>query len=224
MDTTSVSTTAATLAAANTTTTVPTSNALITSDFEVFLTMLTAQAKYQDPLEPIDSSEYAAQLAQFSMVEQQVETNTLMEQLVSALNTSDAGNLASWIGMDALTTGPANFDGSPITIVPNPPAGAEEMFLVVTDQNGGFIETRQLNVSSDPVQWDGLRADGTQYLPGNYSFEIETRANDEVLSIDNARVFDRVTESRLENGATRVVLASGHSVESSNVLGLRAPQ
>ncbi|MEP0702358.1 MAG: flagellar hook capping FlgD N-terminal domain-containing protein, partial [Lentilitoribacter sp.] len=47
-----------------------TSNALA-SDFETFLKMLTAQARYQDPLEPIDSSEYAAQLAQFSMVEQQ---------------------------------------------------------------------------------------------------------------------------------------------------------
>ena len=221
MDISQVSTAAS---AANNTFGSAATSSVLSSDFEVFLKMLTAQAEYQDPLEPIDSSEYAAQLAQFSMVEQQVETNTLMEQLVSALNTSDAGNLASWIGMDALTTGPANFDGSPITIVPNPPAGAEEMFLVVTDQNGGFIETRQLNVSSDPVQWDGLRADGTQYLPGNYSFEIETRANDEVLSIDNARVFDRVTESRLENGATRVVLASGHSVESSNVLGLRAPQ
>ena len=42
----------------------------VTSDFETFLNMLTAQAKDQDPLEPIDSTEYAAQLAQFSMVEQ----------------------------------------------------------------------------------------------------------------------------------------------------------
>lgn len=200
------------------------SSALITSDFEVFLTMLTAQAKYQDPLEPIDSSEYAAQLAQFSMVEQQVETNTLMEQLVTALSTSDAGNLANWIGMDALTTGPAHFDGTPITIVPDPPAGAEEMYLVVTDESGFLVETKQLNVSSDPIEWTGLRADGTGYLHGNYNFEIETRIDDEVQSISNAQVFGRVTESRLQDGIMRVILASGHSVATGNVLGLRAPQ
>ena len=55
----------------------------LTSDFDTFLKMLTAQAKYQDPLEPLDSTEYAAQLAQFSMVEQQVQTN---EQLLSLIH------------------------------------------------------------------------------------------------------------------------------------------
>lgn len=58
-------------------------SSVLSSDFEVFLQMLTAQAEYQDPLEPIDSSEYAAQLAQFSMVEQQVMTNDLMPRKCS---------------------------------------------------------------------------------------------------------------------------------------------
>ncbi|WP_435988127.1 flagellar hook capping FlgD N-terminal domain-containing protein [Sulfitobacter sp. SH22] len=40
---------------------------VISSDFETFLKMLTTQARYQDPLEPIDSSQYSAQLAQFGL-------------------------------------------------------------------------------------------------------------------------------------------------------------
>ncbi len=43
----------------------PQAKAVLSSDFETFIKMLTTQAKYQDPLEPLDSSEYAAQLAQF---------------------------------------------------------------------------------------------------------------------------------------------------------------
>ena len=200
------------------------SNALLTSDFEVFLQMLTAQARYQDPLDPIDSSEYAAQLAQFSMVEQQVATNSLLENLISALNVSEAGSLASWIGMDALTTGPARYSGQPLTIVPESPSGAEEMFLVVNDAAGTQIERQRVAVSSDPITWTGLQSNGSAYPAGNYTFQIETRANGEVLKTEPARVFGRVTESRFENGEMRVVLASGHSAAADEVLGLRAPQ
>ena len=62
----------ATQPVATTTGTSPSSTSALTSDFETFLKMLTTQARYQDPLEPLDSQEYASQLAQFSMVEQQV--------------------------------------------------------------------------------------------------------------------------------------------------------
>jgi len=61
----------------------------IASDFETFLKMLTAQARYQDPLEPIDSTEYSAQLAQFSMVEQQVQGNDLLTAMQAQLGLLD---------------------------------------------------------------------------------------------------------------------------------------
>ena len=55
------------------------------SDYETFLKMLTAQAKYQDPLEPMDSSEYASQLAQFSMVEKQTENNDILSSMAQQM-------------------------------------------------------------------------------------------------------------------------------------------
>ncbi|WP_367648781.1 flagellar hook capping FlgD N-terminal domain-containing protein [Ruegeria arenilitoris] len=57
----------------------------LASDFVTFLKMLTIQARNQDPLKPLDASEYASQLAQFSMVEQQVQTNDLLSTLGQAL-------------------------------------------------------------------------------------------------------------------------------------------
>ena len=60
---------------AATTTFVPqteTTEAVISSDFETFLRMLTVQLENQDPLDPTDSADYAMQLATFSGVEQQV--------------------------------------------------------------------------------------------------------------------------------------------------------
>ena len=53
-------------------------SAALASDFETFLTMLSVQMQNQDPLNPTDSTEFASQLAQFSTVEQQTLTNTLL--------------------------------------------------------------------------------------------------------------------------------------------------
>ena len=75
--------------------TLPSSEAstVLSSDFETFLKMLTAQAQYQDPLEPIDSSEYAAQLAQFSMVEQQVLANDRLSELTAQMSIANMTQL-----------------------------------------------------------------------------------------------------------------------------------
>ena len=51
------------------------------ADFDAFLTMLTAQVRHQDPLAPLDSTQFVEQLATFSAVEQQVETNKHLEAI-----------------------------------------------------------------------------------------------------------------------------------------------
>lgn len=198
-------------------------SAVISSDFEVFLQMLTAQAQYQDPLEPIDNSEYAAQLAQFSMVEQQVTTNDLMEDMLAALGANDMASAANWIGLEALVQGPAQFSGSPITIAPNPPIDAEQVTLVVTNAQGTEVQRQAMPLGAEPFAWDGRKANGTFFEPGEYRFEIESKSNDEILATDPALVYSRVTEARVDSGATLLVLNSGYMIDATNVLGLREP-
>ena len=199
-----------------------TSNAsVLSSDFEVFLQMLTAQAKYQDPLEPIDSSEYAAQLAQFSMVEQQVTTNSLMEQMLSALGANDMAGAANWIGMEALVQGPARYEGDPITIAPNPPIAADEVTLIVTNAQGNEVERLAMPLGAEPFIWDGRKADGTSLAYGEYSFQIESKAEGAVLLTEPALAYSRITEARVDNGATLLVLDSGYMIRADNVIGLR---
>ena len=77
----------------------PTSQeASISSDFETFLKMLTAQIKNQDPLKPMDPSEFATQLATFSSLEQQVLTNDRLEQISTILGSQGLTQHAHWIG------------------------------------------------------------------------------------------------------------------------------
>tara|TARA_R110002110_G_scaffold168018_20_gene369254 strand:+ start:11961 stop:12662 length:702 start_codon:yes stop_codon:yes gene_type:complete len=198
-------------------------NSVLSSDFETFLKMLTAQAKYQDPLEPIDSSEYAAQLAQFSMVEQQVLSNDLLSALTAQLGSGNMAQMTGWIGMEALSTAPAYFDGSPITINPNPAAVSDEVFLVVYDENGAEVQRNELPVSAEPVDWAGVSDDGTPFPPGLYSFEIESRADGEVILTDPVETYSRITEARVQDGQTVLILEGGAGVLASGVSGLREP-
>ena len=80
-------------------------SAFASSDFETFLKMLTTQIKNQDPLNPMEGTEFAVQLATFSGVEQQVQTNTLLQQMLSN-GTNGLGELSGWIGRDVRTTAP----------------------------------------------------------------------------------------------------------------------
>ncbi|MGJ8626827.1 MAG: flagellar hook capping FlgD N-terminal domain-containing protein [Sulfitobacter sp.] len=196
-------------------------NTVLSSDFETFLKMLTAQAKYQDPLEPIDSSEYAAQLAQFSMVEQQVLSNDLLAALTAQLGSGNMAQMANWIGMEARTTAPVQFDGRPITITPNPAAVSDEVFLVVYDSNGQEVQRSSIPVSAEPVEWAGVADDGTPFENGLYSFEVESRANGELLLSDPAETYARITEARTQAGETVLILEGGSAVLASSVSGLR---
>jgi flagellar basal-body rod modification protein FlgD len=62
------------------------------ADYQSFLRLLVAQMKNQDPTNPMDSTQYVAQLAAFSQVEQSVQINGRLDNLIqaSALTQADA--------------------------------------------------------------------------------------------------------------------------------------
>lgn len=96
------------------TTTIPTgANSATTStsktavDYQSFLKLLIAEMKNQDPTKPMDSTQYVAQLATFSQVEQSVQTNTKLDQIMqsSALSQADALIGRSITSADGNTSG-----------------------------------------------------------------------------------------------------------------------
>ncbi len=199
-------------------------SSVLSSDFETFLQMLTAQAKYQDPLEPIDSSEYAAQLAQFSMVEQQVQSNELLSNLTSQFGTTEMTGIANWIGMEARTTAPVYFDGSPISVAPETPTGSDEIYLAVFDQFGNQLQRQALPNSNAPFQWTGLSDDGTPFETGTYTLKIEAYGQGEQLSSVPAQTYARITEARNDSGETLLILEGGQAVPTSLITALREGQ
>lgn len=195
----------------------------ISSDFETFLRMLTVQMQNQDPLNPVDSSDYAVQLATFSGVEQAVLTNDLLTKLTAQMNTSGMAEMAAWVGKEARAAAPANFDGAPITLSPNPAVIADRAQVVVSDANGFEVQRFDIPVTDDPVQWAGVSPGGTPFPRGLYSFQVISSAGGEQLSRDPVEIYSTVTEVRVEGGQTVLILAGGAAVSSGQVTALRDP-
>ncbi|MGR3805986.1 flagellar hook capping FlgD N-terminal domain-containing protein [Marinibacterium profundimaris] len=208
-------------AATNTTTT--TSEATLSSDFETFLKMLTAQARYQDPLEPLDSTEYASQLAQFSMVEQQVLTNENLGIVQTQIAMTNMELLSGMIGLEARSDAGAYYDGQPISITPNPAAASDTVYLVVYNSQGMEVDRRVLPVSAEPVNWNGVTRDGIPLPEGQYRFHVESWADDEKLLDEAALTYSEIEEAQALDGRTVVILKGGIQVDSSAITGLRQP-
>ena len=196
--------------------------AVISSDFETFLKMLSTQLKNQDPLNPVDSADYATQLATFSSVEQQVLTNSHLEDLIGRIQLSGMSDLAGWVGMQALSTAPAQFDGAPVELSITGPARADRLTLVVRDASGNTVYREDLAEGQTSHAWEGQTASGAIAPAGRYGFELESRAEGELVSIEDVASYSRVLEARRSGTDTLLVLEGGGTIAAGAVTGLRS--
>lgn len=199
------------------------STAALSSDFDTFLKMLTAQIQNQDPLNPMDSSDYAVQLATFSGVEQQVQTNDLLRELTSS-SMSEISNFAGWVGMEALAEGPVSFDGTPVAVQFDLPAGSAKAELVVSDTNGDEIYRKNITGETSPYDWTGVSATGAKLTSDKYYLHIES--TDAAGDTTEAPVtsFARVVELRDGTNGPEIVLAHGGAISVNDVTALREAQ
>jgi flagellar basal-body rod modification protein FlgD len=195
--------------------------AKITSDFDTFLRMLTVQMQNQDPLNPVDSADYAVQLATFSGVEQQVRTNQLLSDMQSGFRLSGLSEMAGWIGREARSTAPVSFDGSPVTLYPNPSPGATGVDLVVRDMNGRLVAREAMPASTTPYSWLGADATGMPLPPGSYQLALESRNGETVQSTTGIDHYARVIEVRGTRDGAKVVLDGGIEVPATQITALR---
>ena len=198
------------------------SAATISSDYQMFLQMLTTQMQNQDPTNPIDSTDYAAQLAAFSQVEQQVQTNELLTSLATQLGLMGMSEYAGWVGMEARAAVPAYYDGTnAVTLAPNPVIGADQTVLVVSDEAGNEVSRQTIPVSTDTVDWDGTDSNGNPLAAGLYSFSLESYNSGSLLSTDTVDTYNRIVEAQGTNDGAVLVLRGGTTVGTGEISALR---
>ena len=195
----------------------------LASDFDTFLQLLTAQIRNQDPLNPADSTEFVAQLATFSNVEQAVQTNDLLKDMSAQLSVQSMGEMASWVGMEARAVMPVPVDGSDKTLLLNTPVIADAADLVVRDTSGQEVQRIAIDPDVGQVTWSGQAPDGSQLPEGLYNLHIESRAGDSELGTATVETFAEITEATLIDGQVVLQLPGDIGLSSDAVLGVRKP-
>ena len=197
--------------------------AALGTDYETFLKMLTVQMQNQDPLNPIESSDYAVQLATFSGVEQQMKTNELLGALGSQFGLIGMAQLAGWVGQEARAAVPVWMDGTPVTLSPEPADLADQAVLVVRDAAGTLVSREDLPVSDAPYQWLGADAAGDPLPEGLYSLSLESYSQGALVSTTPMQSYARILEAQGGAAGTTLLLEGGVRVAAADVTALRMP-
>jgi flagellar basal-body rod modification protein FlgD len=145
-----------------------------------FLQLMMAQLKNQDPMKPMDPSQYVGQLAQFSSVAGLKEVNTAISGLTSSLRGNQVLDGASMIGHAVVAEGthvwlPAPAEDRPgIAGAMEVPKGTQSLQMVVKDSSGATIRTQALPNGSGMrgFQWDGNNEAGVAAPAGRYSIDV----------------------------------------------------
>lgn len=143
------------------------SGALSSSNLSMndFLKLMTTQLQAQDPFNPMDNTQMAAQLAQFSSVAGISEMNQSLQSLTTELSGSRVSDAASWIGKKALVAGSTATplaDGSyqgQITV----PSAVSNLTVSLVDASGAVVHTQSLGAQPSgnvDFSWDGKDANG----------------------------------------------------------------
>ncbi|CAM3212703.1 flagellar hook assembly protein FlgD [Moritella viscosa] len=144
-----------------------------------FLDMMVAQIKNQDPLNPLDGTEYVGQLAQFSMVEGIEGLRASQAGQAEMLYTQQVLQSTALIGTEVLvpSTGIAAKQGEKPSGVIRIDSAAEEVTLSVKDLNGNVVDTQTWKYpESGDIEFAVSELD-----EGSYVFDVEVKVGDQVL-------------------------------------------
>lgn len=147
----------------------------LSNNFDTFLQLLTTQLKNQDPTQPMDANQFTQQLVQYSQVEQQIATNSKLDNMVAAFTgnqtTTSLGYLGKTVTYDASTVSPTA-SGATWTFTPTQ---GGDYTVRIRDSNGVVVQEKKISLTANQAseyQWDGKRSDGQTMGSQPYTMEL----------------------------------------------------
>jgi len=194
--------------------------------FDTFLKLLVTQLKNQDPLNPLEGTEFTGQIAQFSSLEQQINTNTYLKDLVEQRDYAQQTVAAGYIGKEILGAGDEftkGADGEVSFGYSLEKTAANVEISIVNTETGKVVET----INADPtagshmLSWDGKDDDGNAQPAGTYRVLVKAQDKDGNVVASSALTYGTVTSALNDQGSASVLLADGRQIALSDVLAVR---
>jgi flagellar basal-body rod modification protein FlgD len=189
-----------------------------------FLTLLVAQMQNQDPLNPSDATEFTAQLASFSQLEQLFNLNESMDKLAASQSNSERVSALSMIGKDVLVGGSTfTLNDGPEEIGYKVDGQVEDILIRIQDSNGIQVATMhpsELGPGNHSITWDGLDRNGEALPPGKYKLIVESQTNGQEIN-NNATPLVRTEVNGIDlEGVGAVLLTDTGEFSLAEVYGV----
>jgi flagellar basal-body rod modification protein FlgD len=196
-----------------------------------FLKILTAQLANQDPTAPMDSNAFVAQLAQFSALEQQQNTNDILTQMLALqtkTNQTDSVSVAvSSVGKEAFYNASQMTlsAGGSISVDATLASPATEVTMEIDDANGNEVRHQSFGAMSgtQTLTWDGCNDSGVAQSPGTYTVKVtatDISGNPVSVTQQSSGLITGVT---FQNGITQLMIGNT-PISLSDVTSIQDPR
>jgi flagellar basal-body rod modification protein FlgD len=199
--------------------------AALAEDFDTFLTLLTTQLQHQDPLSPLDTTEFTNQLTNFAQVEQAINSNKKLDELIGLQGSNKLTTGVGYIGKIA------EADGDVVMLQDgqgrfgyNLDTDSAKTTITILDRTGTPVFSTPGSTSAGPhvFDWDGQDDIGNELDDGVYSVLVTALdAEDNVLDVTTT-TFGKVTGVEVADGVA-TLLMGGISVDLDNVRSITLP-
>jgi len=186
---------------------------------DAFMKLLVAQLSHQDPTQPMEGTEFVAQLSQFAMVEQSVAQSSKLDLISTQMTGLGNSQATALVGKSVTIHGNGiAFDGNLATSA-NVSLGdpAQKVTVAIKDANGNVVRT--IDLGSKPagalsIAWDGRNDQGQTVPKGSYTLDVTATKADgssvtvsqDVTGVVNKVSFDKgYPELSLDTGAVAPV-------------------
>ena len=192
---------------------------------DVFLNLLITQLKNQDPLEPMEGTEFVTQLAQFSELDELRELTATQDNLQNYLASLNNFAAVSLLGKEVEFTGDqvSHQEGTSSEIRFTLPSEAAQVTIYLYDARGNLVHTLQqgpMEAGSQTALWNGTDDTGQPLPSGTYRCEVVAKDSTDGLIAVQLLERGSVQEVAFEDGVPRVRI-SGRWMSLSDIQGIR---
>lgn len=201
------------------------SSQTLSADMNTFLTMLTTQLQYQDPLDPMDAAEYTNQLVQYSNVEQAIQTNSKLDSLLSLSIYNLGVQATGYVGKTVQVLGdvmPLENGAAKATYTLSQNAADCNILIKDADGNTVYSTTGDKAAGAHDFVWDGKNSLGNQLPDGAYQIVVvPTGLSGQSAPSVTTTVFGRVTGVASDDKGIYIGLGDATTTTLDNILTSR---
>ncbi len=198
--------------------------AKLNEDLNRFLTLLVTQLQNQDPLDPLDATEFTSQLVQFASVEQQIFQNSNLEKLLNLQETNQISQMVDFIGKRV------EYFGQELSLEKGNAEFSYVMPLSVVDANVNISNSAGQNVffakgdttaGKHTVIWDGVDKNGNQQSDGKYSVLVSgTDPQGNLVTIEHLMV-GSVSGAGVDESQVKLFIGEDIIIDQETIISVR---